>query len=222
MKKSAILLAVVVFPFSLTSGEIVVNEIYGGGGKSSAPFNQDFVELFNNGTGAVDISGFKLGYAKPGRSFRTIATIPVSTILEAGEFYVIGGASGPIGAILPHADFTALANLNPTVGKVKLLDSSSFLVDRVDYNMTAIHDDDQRHRRAAHSEIAAIFSPRNAMSDQRVPNGIDTNNNNLDFQAQIPTPDAMNASVPEPSTWIMVAVGAGLLAGARRFRRKQT
>src|SRR2546428_5333237 len=106
MKRSAILLAAIAFPFTLASGEVVINEIYGGGGNSSAPFNQDFVELFNNSTDAVDISGFQLEYASPRQSLRTIATIPVSTILGAGEFYVIGGARGAIGAALPHVDFT--------------------------------------------------------------------------------------------------------------------
>jgi uncharacterized protein len=223
MKKSAIiLLAAIAFPFGLASGEVVINEIYGGGGKSSAPFNQDFVELFNNGTDAVDISGFQLEYANPTRSFRTIATIPASTILGAGEFYVIGGVRGAIGAALPHVDFRTSANLNATAGKVELLDSSSSLADLVDYGTAANQHDGRQHRIAsARLEIAGMLSPSNTMSVQRIPNGIDTNNNNLDFRAQIPTPDAINAPVPEPATWMMLGVGAAGLIGVRKLRRKQ-
>jgi predicted extracellular nuclease len=223
MKKSAILLVAIVFAFSWSYGEIVINEIYGGGGNSSAPFNQDFVELFNNGTDAVDISGFQLKYAT-GRRFRTIATIPTSTILGAGEFYVVGGANGAIGAALPHVDSVTFANLNATAGKVELLDSSSSLADLVDYGAATNRHDGHRHRRAAaHLEISGTFAPSDTMSFQRTPNGIDTDNSNLDFRVQIPTPDAVNGiAVPEPSTWLMLGIGAAALLGVQKLRRKQS
>jgi hypothetical protein len=224
MKKSAILLAAIAFPFSLAFGEVVINEIYGGGGRSGASFDQDFVELFNNGADAVDISEFQLEYARPTRSFRTIATIPAATILGPGEFYVIGGASGANGAGLPDVDFTSSTNLKATAGKVELINSSSTLADLVVYDTTANQHDGRRYRRAsARLEIAEMFSLRNTMSDQRIPNGIDTNNHRFDFRTQIPTPDAMNvAVVPEPSTWMMLGVGAAGLIGVQKLRRKHS
>ena len=36
---------------------LVVSQVYGGGGNSGATFQNDFVELFNAGATAVDISG---------------------------------------------------------------------------------------------------------------------------------------------------------------------
>jgi hypothetical protein len=224
MKKSAILLAAIALPFSLASGEVVINEIYGGGGRLGASFNQDFVELFNNGTDAVDISGFQLEYAKPTRSFRTIATIPASTILGPGEFCVIGGASGANGAGLPDVDFTSSTNLNATAGRVELINSSSTLADSVVYDTTVNQHDGHRHRSASvRLEIAEMFSSSNTISDQRIPNGIDTNNDRFDFRTQIPTPGAMNvAVVPEPSTWMMLGVGAAGLIGLQKLRRKHS
>jgi hypothetical protein len=72
-------------------------------------------------------------------------------------------------------------------------------------------------------EIAEMFSSSNTISDQRIPNGIDTNNDRFDFRTQIPTPGAMNvAVVPEPSTWMMLGVGAAGLIGLQKLRRKQS
>jgi hypothetical protein len=44
-----------------------------------------------------------------------------------------------------------------------------------------------------------------------------------DFQSAdfVGTGTLLLASVPEPSTWAMIAVGAGLLAGVQSFRRKK-
>ncbi len=48
---------------SKTYAAVVINEVYGAGGNSGATYNQDFVELYNNGTVRVDITGFSLQYA---------------------------------------------------------------------------------------------------------------------------------------------------------------
>jgi hypothetical protein len=197
MNRSLALLAAIAFPFSWASGEVVINEIYGGGGKSRAPFNQDFIELFNNGPTAVDIGQFQLQYAGKW-SFKTIATIPVGTILEPGAFYLIGGAIGANGAALPHVDLGVSNNLNAS-GKVELLNSLLKAVDFVGYREGT--------------------GQRQTMSYQRIADG---DYNSVNFRAQIPTPDAVNTAVPEPSTWMMLGLGAALLAGARRFRRRQS
>ena len=40
------------------SPDVVVSQVYAGGGNSGAPFANDFVELFNRGSTAVDVSGW--------------------------------------------------------------------------------------------------------------------------------------------------------------------
>ena len=37
------------------SPDIVISQVYGGGGNSGAPFTNDFIELFNRGTATVDV-----------------------------------------------------------------------------------------------------------------------------------------------------------------------
>ena len=43
--------------------QVVISQSYGGGGNSGATYKNDFIELRNNGTVAVDLSGWSVQYA---------------------------------------------------------------------------------------------------------------------------------------------------------------
>ena len=45
------------------SPNIVISEVYGGGGNSGATLENDFIELYNRGTAAVDVSEWSVQYA---------------------------------------------------------------------------------------------------------------------------------------------------------------
>ena len=45
------------------SPDVVVSQVFAGGGNAGAPFTNDFVELFNRGATAVDVSGWTVQYA---------------------------------------------------------------------------------------------------------------------------------------------------------------
>ena len=40
------------------SPDLVVSQVFAGGGNAGAPYANDFVELFNRGSTAVDVSGW--------------------------------------------------------------------------------------------------------------------------------------------------------------------
>ena len=40
------------------SPDVVVSQVFAGGGNSGAPFANDFVELFNRGSSSIDVSGW--------------------------------------------------------------------------------------------------------------------------------------------------------------------
>src|ERR1051326_1621522 len=42
---------------------VVISQVYGGGGNSGAPFRNDFIEIFNRGTTTVSLSGWSVQYA---------------------------------------------------------------------------------------------------------------------------------------------------------------
>jgi len=39
------------------SGDLVISQVYGGGGNTGAPYQNDFIELFNRGAATVSVSG---------------------------------------------------------------------------------------------------------------------------------------------------------------------
>ena len=47
---------------ALSTG-VVISEVYGGGAGSGSTYRRDFVELFNRGSTAVDISNWSIQYA---------------------------------------------------------------------------------------------------------------------------------------------------------------
>lgn len=48
---------------TMSNAQIVISEVYGGGGGSTAVYMNDFVELVNLGSSAATLSGANLQYA---------------------------------------------------------------------------------------------------------------------------------------------------------------
>ena len=46
-----------------SSPNVVVSQVYGGGGNSGATLKNDFIELYNNGSSPVDLSSWSVQYA---------------------------------------------------------------------------------------------------------------------------------------------------------------
>ena len=85
------------------SPDIVVSQVYAGGGNSGASFTHDFVELFNRGSTAVDISGWTVQYASAGgTSWQATA---LSGSIAPGRHYLVQLATAAaVGAPLPTPD----------------------------------------------------------------------------------------------------------------------
>lgn len=193
---------------------IVINEVYPGGGAStgSPAYRTDFIELYNSGPAGVDISNYRLDYGAAASAAGTFASavgvIPSGTTLPAGGYYLIQtGSSGSAGAtdVTPDADFGA-TSLAQASGGLRLSDASTNILDVVGWGSVN------------NFEGTAETSPSStAVSIQRIPDGLDTNNNAADFQQATPTPRAANG-VPEPGTLGVVGVGLAMLAARRRHK----
>ena len=164
------------------SATLTVNEVMTG---ITGAASNEFVELFNGGSSAVDLSGYKLVYrSSAGTSDVTLGTIPSGTTLAAGGFYLFGG-SAYAGSATPDQSFSS--SLAATGGGVALRDASGTIVDSVGYG-DAVNAFVEGHPAAAPPAAAA---PGN--STVRLPDGDDSNDNAADFSVSAsPTPKAAN------------------------------
>ena len=108
------------------SGSIVVGELYAAGGNSGAAYANDYVELFNRGSGDVALSGWTLQYASAA-STSWSQTALSGTIPAGGRYLVQLASGGANGSALPTADATGTSNLAATGGKIAVVDSATAL-----------------------------------------------------------------------------------------------
>jgi len=188
-----------------TAGGVRISQVYGGGGNPAGTgtpptpagtYNQDFVELFNSGTTAVDISGWSVQYASAtgpgGNGDWNGAIIPTGTTIGAGKYYLISFAtiSTTIGIALPTPDLVGptTTNLSGSAGKVALVNNSTFLNGTVACSNAAVVDVfgfSSSNSVATCAEGTAFLSTGvdNSKSLFRKNNGCtDTNNNTADFE----------------------------------------
>ena len=164
------------------SATLVVNEFMTGTTGAAA---NEFVEVANVGTAAVDVSGFKLVYrSASGTSDVALATIPSGTSIPAGGYYLFGGSAY---AGSPAADQSFSFGIAATGGGLGLRTADGTLVDSVGYGSAT----------NAFVEGSAAAAPATTdapgTSAARLPNGHDTNSNSTDFgSATPPTPKASN------------------------------
>lgn len=106
------------------AGNVVISQIYGGGGNSGATYLNDYVELYNRSGAAVTVSGWSVQYASSTGS--TWTAFPLSGTIQPGRYYLLKlGSGGSVGAALPTADATSGVNISATRGKVALVNSST-------------------------------------------------------------------------------------------------
>ena len=82
--------------------QVVISQIYGGGGNVGATFNRDFVELHNRGSTSVAIAGWSIQYAASTGSSWSSTTQQVrltgaAPIPAGGYFLVATTTSGTVG-----------------------------------------------------------------------------------------------------------------------------
>jgi len=108
------------------SPDVVVSQVFAGGGNSGAPFANDFVELFNRGSSSIDVSGWTVQYASA--SGTTWQATALTGSIAPGRHYLVQLASAAaVGAALPTPDATGTTNLAVAGGKVAVVRGASSL-----------------------------------------------------------------------------------------------
>lgn len=98
---------------------VVISQVYGGGGNSGATLKNDFIELYNPGVEAVDVTGWSVNYASStGSSWQKTS---LAGIIPPGGYYLVQEAAGSGGTVnLPTPDASGGISMSGSAGKVVL------------------------------------------------------------------------------------------------------
>jgi hypothetical protein len=109
-----------------SSSGLVVSQVYAGGGNSGASYTNDFVELFNGGSSAADLTGMSIQYASAASTSWAVTTLAGS--IQPGHYYLLMlASSGSVGAAMPSPDATGTTNVANSGGKVALVQGTTAL-----------------------------------------------------------------------------------------------
>lgn len=123
---------------NFVSQNVVISQVYGGGGLAGAKYTHDFVELFNRSDQAISLNGWSVQYASASGS-EWLPTNLTNVTLQPGQYYLIQFASnGAVGVALPTPDLIApavtnnagntfITNLSSSTGKLALVNSTAKL-----------------------------------------------------------------------------------------------
>lgn len=200
----------------LAQAQVVISQVYGGGGNSGASYKNDFIELRNNGSSAVSVNGWSVQYASATGSTWQRTNLVGS--IPARGYYLIRQAQGAGGTVdLPAPDASGTIAMAASAGKVALVATTTALagacplaaaVDFVGFGSTA----------NCFEGAGPTPAPSNTTAALRAGDGAtDSNNNNADFSTGAPNPRNTSATPPpppEPALALTIAQiqGAGVVS----------
>ena len=129
-----------------TRPNIVISQVYGGGGNSGATLTNDFIELFNPASDPVSVNGLSVQYASAAGTTWQVTTLSGS--IAGGGYYLVQESQGAGGTTaLPAPDATGSIAMSATAGKVWLVASTvaetgacpadAAVIDEVSFGTTA-------------------------------------------------------------------------------------
>ncbi|HEY5984982.1 MAG TPA: lamin tail domain-containing protein, partial [Streptosporangiaceae bacterium] len=176
-------------PAEAVSADIVISQVYGGGGNSGAPYTNDFIELYNRGTTSISVTGWTVQYASATGS--TWSRTALSGSLAPGRYYLVQEAAGAgSGSPLPAPDATGTIAMSATSAKVALVTTGTALTCSAGCDTAAgVKDFVGYGSNASSYETAPTGNLSNTTAAVRNNGGAtDTDNNSADFTVTSPYP----------------------------------
>ncbi|BDP44442.1 nuclease (plasmid) [Deinococcus aetherius] len=115
--------------------KLVVSQVFGGGGNSGSVYKNDFIEIFNAGSEAVNLAGYSVQYASAtGTSWQV--TPLTSFNLAPGQYYLVQEMVGTGGTTsLPTPDATGNIPMSGSAGQVLIAEGTTAVTDRANANV---------------------------------------------------------------------------------------
>jgi predicted extracellular nuclease len=180
-------------PAHAESANMVISEVYGGGGNSGATLKNDFVEIYNRSDAAVDVNGWSVQYYSATGTEPAAGAATLTGSVPAHHSYLVQMSAGTGGTTdLPTPDAIGTSNMSGTNGRIDLIQADAALVDRLGYGTGS----------PAEGSPAPALS--NTTSATRNSPCIDTDDNATDFRATDPTPE--NSTVDKPACAVIPPV----------------
>jgi hypothetical protein len=190
-----------------SAAPVVISQFFGGGGNAGAPFNADFVELFNRSSAPVNLAGWALQYADATGAFpanksidlSASAVAPSALTIAPGQYRLIQvSIPGASGGALPSPDFIPpnpfgmdnqfgrLALTNTTTG-IGSNCSASSIIDLVGYGISSICFEGLAPAATMDSTVVAL---------RKLSGCQDTNESAMDFDVTAPIDLPRNSASP--------------------------
>jgi uncharacterized protein len=203
--------------FGQGSPDVVISQVYGGGGNAGAPIRNDFVELFNRGNTAVSLAGWSVQYSSANGTDWQVT--PLTGTIQPRRYFLVEEAAGANTAAtpLPSPDAIGSIAMSGTAAKVALVRIATALSGAVPSNTAVV--DLVGYGSVSASEKAPAPTLSNTTAAIRRANGcVDTDDNSADFQTGTPRPrnsasdavEACDAATPEATPLKISAIqGSG-------------
>ena len=177
--------------------QVRISQVYGGGNNSGATYRNDFIELYNAGTSAQNLTGWSIQYVTAASIDGASWTkVNLSGAIQPKSYFLIlcsGGTSN--GIALPTSDLSGTSiNLATAGGKVALVNSTTTLsvqspsgasvMDLIGYGVANASETSPAPQ---HSNTSALLRSGNGETD--------SNSNSSDFTSATPNPRNSASSV---------------------------
>lgn len=172
---------------ALAASDIVISQVYGGGGNTGALYRNDFIELFNRGASPVNLSNWSVQYGAAANTSWSVTALPAID-LQPGQYLLVQQAKGAGGTQdLPTPDASGSLTMSGTTGKVLLSNSKTAQVGASPTGAAVI--DLVGFGTANGFEGNLAPAPSNTLAILRANGGCsDTDDNGMDFASGSVTP----------------------------------
>ncbi len=195
---------------------VVISEVAGGGGNTTAPYNTDYIELYNPTANDIVMTNWSVQYAPNTGETWQVATF--TGTIKAHSFFLISGFTGNGAAPLPFAaDATSGLSIASLQGKVVLVNNSTAvtganptnasIIDKVGWGSAATGSEGfpapTSNTASAVERKAFDYSTDVSMmpggEDHTQGNGHDSDSNDNDFVIVAPNPQYSGSPKEQPT-----------------------